>query len=89
VILIENLRQSCIFKYSKQCKEGQDCLGLSLIYWDYMIKFAETCASATYQVSLLEHSTCANLIIESLNIDKSYIDGCIAEQVKTCNTYLI
>jgi hypothetical protein len=80
-LLIENIRQSCIYKLHdwKKCEVGiVDCKYNSLKYWDYMIKFSEACADLE---NPLFTEKCSNMVIESISLDKEKIDKCIKEEI--------
>jgi hypothetical protein len=87
LILIENIRQSCIYWLTapKKCSTADAlCKQNSLKYWDYMAQFSDTCAD-------LENPTftekCSNLIIDNVSLDKTAINGCINSEINTCKVY--
>jgi hypothetical protein len=71
VILLENIRQSCI--YSTNTKDIKP-------YWDYMENFSETCADLNNPMFTEE---CANGIIDYLRLDKETINKCIKREIES------
>jgi hypothetical protein len=81
-VLMENLRQSCIYKiyYHKQCTDDQQCQNNIMTFWDYMSKFSETCADINNPVFT---EKCANLVMESLYISKTETENCMSELINS------
>jgi len=71
IVLIENIRQSCIFKIYKD--DAND------VYWNYMINFSDTCVDINYPIFTEE---CAEDIMELMKIDKDEVDKCIKTNVQ-------
>jgi hypothetical protein len=83
IILLENIRQTCIYNLSdwKKCSlTPPECKERSLKYWDYMIQFSDTCSDLA---NPLFTEKCANMVIDYLSLDRSAIDNCIAEEINT------
>ena len=75
LMVLENLRQECIF--NKQ--------SLST-YWNYMVSFSEKCASRT---STNFNTKCAESVMSELSIGKSDIEKCMLDAMNnTKNTLL-
>jgi hypothetical protein len=77
-LLIENIRQTCIFKLHQCDARLVDYKYNSLKFWDYIIKFSEIC---TNPENPLFTEQCSNMVIESLLLDKEKIDKCIKEEI--------
>ena len=62
-ILLENLRQSCIF----------ETFGLDS-FWEYMIKFNDNCADIQ---NINFNENCSNYVIQSLKFDEKSLNQCL------------
>ena len=71
VVLIENLRQSCIYK--------MNIIDLD-VYWNYMITFSDTCADIN---NPLFDEKCAKNVMNVLGIDGDAVFECMKELVKS------
>lgn len=65
IVLMENIRQSCIYKLNEQNIET---------YWDYMIAFSDTCADLNNP--LFDHE-CSEGVMSALGLDKNSIEKCM------------
>jgi hypothetical protein len=84
VILIENIRQTCVFyTYSSAKCKNESCKAQTMIYWDYMAEFSDICANLDNPIFT---EKCANLVIENLNLDKYKIDECVKNMVEKSKT---
>ena len=71
VLIIENLRQKCVFKESSNTNRS--------LFFKYVDNFSDVCADTS---SPNFNEICSNQIIEKLKIDKNKIDTCISEALK-------
>lgn len=71
VILMENLRQSCIYKLNTQDIKP---------YWQYMMQFSDTCSDINNPIFTEE---CALNIIDYVGLDHQKIDRCMEEEIKS------
>jgi hypothetical protein len=83
-ILMENIRQSCIFKlyYFMECSTPETCGNNILKYWDYMAEFSNVCVDLN---NPLFTEKCANLVIEKLNLDSKGIQKCMVDEINQSN----
>lgn len=68
VILKENIRQKCVYKYSYVDKNQTN------YYWDYMIDFYQRCLNVTTPTF---NDACANLALKSVKIPNEEINKCM------------
>jgi hypothetical protein len=68
IILMENLRQSCIY----------ETFGLDS-YWNYMVKFSEKCADIE---KLNFNEECAKNVIKSLKFNEEELENCLKNLVE-------
>ena len=78
VILLENLRQSCIYHEYKS--EDLD------MYWNYMINFAESCADPN---NPLFTEFCAYEMMKFTGVDTSRIMICMQNQINGILNFLM
>jgi hypothetical protein len=71
-VLLENLRQSCIFSTFRN--ENMD------LYWNYLINFSETCVDLN---NILFTEECANDVMKYTGIDKTVINRCMEDAIKS------
>jgi hypothetical protein len=76
IILLENLRQSCI--YHTYRVENLD------MYWNYMINFAEACADPKNPLFTEE---CAVDMLKFTGIDEAKIIACMEEEFKSNDSF--
>jgi hypothetical protein len=70
VVLLENIRQSCIFKtYDMQTD----------IYWNYMMNFSELCADIN---NLLFTEECSYKVMKLVNVVSTDIETCMEKLIK-------
>ncbi|OMO53870.1 hypothetical protein CCACVL1_28275 [Corchorus capsularis] len=67
-VVIENLRQACLFKVASDS-------GMPWLWWDYVTDFATRCPMKENKYN----KECADQIIRSLGLDLTKIDQCIGD----------
>ncbi|GMP51500.1 hypothetical protein CsSME_00017704 [Camellia sinensis var. sinensis] len=67
-VVIQNLRQACLFKVAKES-------GKPWLWWDYVTDFAIRCPMKEKKYT----NDCANKVIKSLGVDVEQIDKCIGD----------
>ncbi|KAK1270684.1 Vacuolar-sorting receptor 1 [Acorus gramineus] len=67
-VVIQNLRQVCLFKVANESKKPW-------LWWDYVTDFAIRCPMKEKKYT----KECANQVIESLGLDVKKIDKCIGD----------
>lgn len=73
VMLMENIRQSCIFDtYSSDTDT----------YWNYMMNFSDDCIDIK-NPNFTED--CANAVMTKLKLDTEKVNSCIKKEVKSKN----
>jgi uncharacterized protein YeeX (DUF496 family) len=71
VILLENIRQSCIYKMNTQDIRP---------YWIYMMQFSDTCGDINNPIFSEE---CAKNIINFVGLDHEGIEICMENEIKS------
>jgi hypothetical protein len=71
VILLENIRQSCIYKLNTQNIKT---------YWQYMIQFSDTCADINNPIF---SEDCSKNIMDFVGIDHQSVDDCIKSEINS------
>jgi hypothetical protein len=70
IVLLENIRQTCIYKESKELDD----------YWNYMSTFAEKCADPRkFDFS----KSCADKVIKEVGLNKVDIESCMTKEVES------